>query len=651
MRRLFWLLMLLAWPTWGAAAVEREAQRPLSLSVYEDRSGALDLQQVVALPEAAFRNLPARGFFHEYSHSAFWLRVQLPEAAGAERRRWLSVGGPRLSDIQVYVADGAGWRRMQAGAAHPPETWPVLARQPLFPLEADAPATLFIRVSGDSLLVVEPLLWSDRELLDHRQAIALADGLTLGIVLLVIPLSLIIGLIMRSSLLVAHAAAVLSYILLACVVNGYLVHWPALLPWASYIRPLASLVAFSCFLGYLCVLLQVARLPRIWACLYGGVLAAYVASALWSVFVDHVEGRFVVEWVMRLAAYVLMPLTLLAGWRRGLPLVWMAWAVPLLYLLQFLVRYVFQADHLPGQARQASYSIASTLPGVAILTCTLMTELYRSRARRRWAQQERSQRRLAAQGRLEAAVARRTEQLRASLGARAALLARLGQELREPLLDIIGSARRLVASSSSDYPQRIERNAQRQLELIEELGALSHQDVVPGPSLQAGSLHAFLREIAEEAELLAARQHNRFAWRLGADVPCEVMADFRHLRRILLNLLGNAAKFTRDGHIGLGLDCLETDARMVRLRFSVEDTGIGIHPDDRVRLGQPFARGRNVERIEGFGLGLDIVRQLLEGMSSVLHLADDDLPGSRFSFEVCLMLAGAQDLVDTEEQA
>ncbi|MDR8014367.1 sensor histidine kinase [Ectopseudomonas guguanensis] len=650
MRRLCWLVMILAWSTWGAAAVEREAQRPAALSVYQDLGGTLNVEQVAALPEAVFRELPERRFFHEYSHSAFWLRLQMSAEQREAHRHWLSVGDPRLSDIQVYVPDGNGWQRMQAGAAHPPESWPVVARQPLFRLQATEQVVL-IRVVGDSLLVVEPLLRSDGELLAQRRAIAVADGLTLGIVLLVVPLSLVIGFIMRSSLLAAHAAAVLSYILLVCVVNGYLVHWPMLVPWTSYIRAFASLVGFVCFLGYLRVLLQVARLPSLWARLYDGVLAAYLASALWVVFVDHVQGRFLTEWVMRLAAYGLLPLTLLTAWRRGLPLVWMAWAVPLLYLLQFLARYVFQADHLPWQARQESYSISSTLPGVALLTCTLMTELYRSRARQRWAQQERSQRRLEARGRLEAAVARRTEQLRTSLDARGALLARLGQELRGPLLDIIGSARRLVAMSSSDYPQRIERNARSQLELIEDLAALSHRDELPGPSLRAGSLHAFWREMVEEAELLAARQNNRFQWRLGGNVPCEVMADFGHLRRILLNLLGNAAKFTREGSITLGLDCLERDGQRVRLRFSVEDTGIGIHPDDRVRLGQPFVRGRNVEWIDGFGLGLDIVRQLLEGMNSVLHLADDDRPGSRFSFEVCLMLAGVQDVASVEAGA
>ncbi len=643
MRRAIWLLLLLTWPTWGGAG-EREQQRPAALSVYEDRSGALGIDDVAALPEQAFRPLPERRFFREYTHSAFWFRVETVGASERDYRRWLSMGDPRLTDIAVYVPTERGWRRMQAGIVYPPEQWAVLARQPLFPMEPQTKGQLLVRVAGDSLIVVEPLFWSEHELLRHRQRIAFADGLTLGIVLLVVPLSLVIGRIMRSRLLVVHAATVLGYILLTCIVNGYLINWPTLLPWTAHLRFLTSVTSFAAVLTYLCVLLQVRQLTRVWVCLYGMAFTLFMLSSMWGLFVDHAVGRQAAEWVMRLTIYLLVPITLLASWRRGLPLMWMAWAVPMLYLLQFLARYVFQADQIPWQSRQDFLSLSSTLPGVAVLACTLVTELYRSRARQRWAQAERGQRRLAARARLEATVARRTDQLDASLHARASLLSRLSRELRGPLLDIIDRARRLYAVSSGDYPQRIERNAQRQLELIEELGALSHQDALPSPSLRAGSLHAFVRELAEEAELLATRKHNRFECRLAAGVPDEVLADFGRLRRVLINLLGNAAKFTRDGRLALSVDCIERDDRRVRLRFCVADTGIGVHPEDRANLQQPFMRGRNVGVVEGFGLGLDIVRQLLNSLDSALHLAEDGLPGSRFSFEVRLLLAERQDV-------
>src|SRR5690606_30529856 len=123
-----------------------------------------------------------------------------------------------------------------------------------------------------------------------------------------------------------------------------------------------------------------------------------------------------------------------------------------------------------------------------------------------------------------------------------------------------------------------------------------------------------------------------------------VQADFRRLRQVLINLLANAAKFTREGRVVFEVRCLACDDASARLLFSVSDSGIGIPVDERKQLLQPFRRGREAGRYAGSGLGLSIVSELLQQMNSTLSVEEVLPRGSRFSFEVEFACACEEDL-------
>lgn|GEM_PF-480250 len=248
---------------------------------------------------------------------------------------------------------------------------------------------------------------------------------------------------------------------------------------------------------------------------------------------------------------------------------------------------------------------------------------------------------------LERTVAARTAELQQSLRARSMLLAHIGHDLRSPLVGILDGIRQWRSGASArDYPRLVEGSARQQLELIDELlefsrGELTELELVEAP----GYLHGFLREVEERAQLLAERQRNRLECRFAPDLPPLVKADFRRLRQVLMNLLGNAAKFTRDGRILFAVSAAPAGPGTVRLRFAVEDTGIGLGPeDDRQRLLQPFVRGGNAAPHEGSGLGLSIVGQLLDRMGSRLRIESAPGGGSRFGFELDLAPAGEDEL-------
>ncbi len=611
--------------------------------IFEDTQAHLSLEQIAQRPDADFKAATASWPTQGYSRSAFWLKVQLSNSSTAACSRLLVVGAPRLEDIRVYQPG----RVAHGGAAYPLAEWPRPAtRQPAFPvsLAAGESTTVFVRVASNFQMLLEPELWSEPALLRSQQQTYLSDGLTLGIVLLVVPFGFIVGWILRSQLLTVNAGAVLSYILLTCILNGYLIHWPSALGWTRELLTFASATSIVLFLAYMRVLLQVSQLPKIIGWSYWVPLLGCVFGRLWWLKADPVQGALIVQISLMSFYGALLP-TLFMAWRRRLAYSWMAWLVPGLLIGQLLMRLFFPQEQLPWQSPQSKYSLSSTLPGVVLLVCTLIMEVARSRNREKNALSTLDQQRQAEQERLESTVALRTSQLRESLAARSALMARISHDLRSPLVRIIDYARLLHAGPNRDYQATIERNARQQLELIDEMLEFSRGELEQMQlTLAPGYLYGFLKEIADEAGFLAARQGNTFEAVLADDLPPLVEADFKRLRQILMNLLANAAKFTRNGQIRFEVSaCPGASADTVELRFSVIDTGIGIDPQEFEQLLQPFRRGRNAQRYEGSGLGLSIVTQLLESMDSRLEPQATG-QGSHFDFRLQLKCAQEHDL-------
>lgn len=614
-----------------------------SAQIFEDAQASLSLAEVAQLPESGFNAATPHWPTHGYSRSAFWLKWQFTNSSAEACSRMLVVGAPRLEDIRVYQPG----HDAHAGGIYPLAEWPQPpARQPAFPvtLAAGQSTTVFVRVTSNFQMLLEPQLWSEPALLRSQQQTYLSDGLTLGIVLLVVPFGLIVGSILRSRLLTVNAGAVLSYILLTCILNGYLIYWPAALGWTRELLTCASAVSFVLFLAYMRVLLQVARLPRIIGWSYWVPLVGCILGRLWWLKVDPLQGGLLVQ-ISLLSFYGALFATLFMAWRKRLDYNWMAWLVPGLMIGQLLMRFFFPQEQLPWQSPQSKYSLSSTLPGVALLVCTLIMEVARSRNREKHALSSLEQQRQAEHERLESTVALRTSQLRESLAARSALMARISHDLRSPLVRIIDYARLLHAGPNRDYQATIERNARQQLELIDEMLEFSRGELEQMQlSLAPGYLYGFLKEIADEAGFLAARQGNRFEADLADDLPPLVEADFKRLRQVLMNLLANAAKFTRDGQIRFEVSAAPgATAGTVELHFSVIDSGIGIDPQEFEQLLQPFRRGRNAQRYEGSGLGLSIVTQLLERMDSRLEPQATG-QGSHFSFRLQLKCAEEHDL-------
>jgi signal transduction histidine kinase/DNA-binding NarL/FixJ family response regulator len=226
--------------------------------------------------------------------------------------------------------------------------------------------------------------------------------------------------------------------------------------------------------------------------------------------------------------------------------------------------------------------------------------------------------------------------------AKSTFLAHMSHELRTPLNGILGYAQLLrrdatLTAGHQESVAVIERSGEHLLTLINDL--LDLAKIEAGKmELQVGvyDLPQLLMHVADVASVRASQAGLQFEYLPAAGIPERVSGDERALRQILLNLLGNAVKFTESGGVKFRAGCTGHDGRSV-LRCEIEDSGVGIAPQDLDRLFEPFERSSDHRRrIEGTGLGLTITRRLLEAMGARLSVTSEPGAGSVFAFELAV---------------
>jgi PAS domain S-box-containing protein len=220
-------------------------------------------------------------------------------------------------------------------------------------------------------------------------------------------------------------------------------------------------------------------------------------------------------------------------------------------------------------------------------------------------------------------------------------LASMSHEIRTPMNAIMGIADLLAKTGLSPeqdkYVQIFRRAGDNLLNLINDILDLSKVEASQLELERTGfSLNDHLEKVME---MVAARGHEKglvLVCEIAPDVPTDLVGDPTRLRQVLLNLLGNAIKFTQSGEVSLRV-ALDADFSVpTALRFIVSDTGIGIAPE---KLGQVFERfsqadSSTTRRFGGSGLGLTISKRLVELMGGRIWVESEVAVGSVFAFAV-----------------
>ncbi|WP_242056306.1 MULTISPECIES: hybrid sensor histidine kinase/response regulator [unclassified Nostoc] len=225
--------------------------------------------------------------------------------------------------------------------------------------------------------------------------------------------------------------------------------------------------------------------------------------------------------------------------------------------------------------------------------------------------------------------------------AKSEFLANMSHELRTPLNGILGCAQILLRSQG--LPER----EQYHVNIIEQCG--SHlltliNDILDLSKIEARKLElhphdvhfpSFIQGIAEICQIRAEQKGILFVYEPAINLPTGVHVDVKRLRQVLLNLLGNAIKFTDEGQVTFKIAAIAQPARKYNICFSIEDTGIGIAPAELNKIFLPFEQvSEKKHQTEGTGLGLAITRQLVQMMDSDIHVKSQVGEGSTFWFEL-----------------
>jgi len=247
-----------------------------------------------------------------------------------------------------------------------------------------------------------------------------------------------------------------------------------------------------------------------------------------------------------------------------------------------------------------------------------------------------------------------TEAAQEASRSKSQFLANMSHEIRTPMNAILGMLMLLrktpLTPQQDDYASKSERAAQSLLSLLNDILDLSKVEsgkMTLDP--HAVDLHQLLADVRVIVDAYVGSKSVQVGFDLDAQAPACVQVDALRLKQVLINLCGNAVKFTPQGHVTLAIHQMDRSADKAMLKFSVQDEGIGIAPENQQSIFNGFtqAEASTTRRFGGTGLGLAISQRLIALMGGKLELTSALGRGSRFYFTLALPVVAAEPAQDT----
>ena len=642
MRYLF--VMLLGWLPMLASAVEfDEATQSLPLGrvmqVFEDIGGQATLADIRARDDL-FKPHNKDTLNAGYSHSAFWLKVDLsyqPLNPQIHRTWLLELAYPPMDNIDLYLADASGNYRLaeRTGDALPFDSRQIKENNYLFELNFSPgqSQTVYLRVASQGSVQAPLTLWSAQAYLEEQPVRIYILGLIYGVLLGMLVYNLFIYLSVRDTSYLYYIFYIASFGLYQLSVNGAAVQyfWPNNPWWANASTPflIGSAALFGCqfartFLHTathsrwldraLMLLMAVGVLVMVLALTTSYAVSLRLATGLALAFIVTIFTSGVVAWVrgLRVARYFVI-----------------AWSA---FLLGGLVNTLMVLGYLPNVFLTMYASQIGSAIEVGLLSLALADRINAMRDLQARTLQESGQK-----------LAAMNQQLAHTNQLKDEFLATVTHELRTPMNGVIGSLELIKTLDMGPelelYTQTAEGSAREMMHMVNGILALTElQAGRLGMRAQSFALSELVQSLSDQYGPTARNKGLQFSYEIARNLPDQWVGDVDKIRQCLECLLDNAIKFTRVGGVILRVTGKTAGPGRWALALNVIDSGIGFVHIEEAELYQNFFQvdGSMTRSYGGLGIGLAICRRLVELLGG--RLTHHSQPGQGSQFQLLLEL-------------
>jgi hypothetical protein len=637
MKRMQWLLLsMLLWiPATLATPREVVLDRSVEqlelarhIEYFEDREHRLDINAVVNDTALPFEPYPRSSVSEGYSNSTWWFRLALYNNEQTQVQWWLNLAYAMIDQIDVYRVDldsGAIQTIARSGDTLPFVSRPVNTHNFWFPLDIPSQRTtvIYLRAQTTGSLVLPLRLYKEANFISTLSDTRLLLGIYHGGAFFLMLYNIGLFLVVRERLYLYYVLYVASFLLISLTGTGlgYEYLWPDQYWFQSGSMPLSILLC--CLFGalfsrnLLALQERSVTLYRVSHLLLGTIALAFMACLLLS----YTRGIQISMFV----ALLCIGFVVVAGGHgivhRFAPArtFMIAWITFLASALVFIMNVfnLMEASTLSINSIQIGSAIELLLLSFAI--ASRISHLKKQKT--------------------EMESIARAEHV--ANKAKSDFLASMSHEIRTPMAGVLGMtelmANTQLTQEQRQYLDNIQDSSRALLDIINQILDLSK---IEANRLELESLEFGLDEVLTETlkVFYAKRQHSPVKLDVQIDpaIPAQVRGDPTRLRQVLINLIGNAFKFTERGSITISV---QPGKQPRDLYFAVTDTGPGIASEALPRLFQHYAQeDASINRKHGgTGLGLAITKQLVERMGGEIGVHSSPGVGTTFWFHLPLV--------------
>ncbi|MGM0449418.1 MAG: ATP-binding protein [Pseudomonadota bacterium] len=583
--------------------------------------------------------------------STLWLKADLSNPTQQPLRRWLELSPWRLAKVDAWLLTQDTQElldRIRVDLDTPVSERRVESTRPVIPirLSPGQSLTLVLRIDTDTPRQLAITSWDPVAFAEEE-----SDRYQLHSILLTIILTLFAVLLLQFNLRYLLVGLwMLALFTLQAEKEGYITYlfFQTMSDYSINLRFSSSIIEKALFLIVSVYLLGL-KDHRQCRWIVPFAVATAVISTVVGLALNGNELRQVAS-VIHIALIVawlpLIPVAAKQKARFQCPLIGIlaiSWVISTIFVLSF----AFGIHYPPGLVPFRTVVQILVILGL-LLVYTRQKHDYEKSLENQLRRKERAERE-----QLEQAVFERTQRLNEALesarqanDAKTSLLERVTHDLKSPLTSILGYAQLLRAEQgrTGRMSYIIYNSAHHMLNMVTRLIDYARDVTTEQVTVSNVYLHTFLENVEHESRILAKGNGNRFHMELDPALHPVIQCDETFLREILLNLIGNAAKYTKNGDITLRVSNYEdsTSGKM-KLVCSVEDTGCGITPEQQNQLFTPFYQAAC--ETEGVGLGLSIVKELVDKIGGEVVISSEPQKGTRV--DLTLPVEPGQEAADT----